>query len=179
MSKQRIAFHGTGLMGRPMAANLLKAGLPVTAWNRTIAKAEALRPAGAAIAASAAVAAEGADVVITMLEGGPVVEAVLFEDGVTAVLERGALVIDMSSAEPQRARAHAERLAKLGVGYLDAPVSGGTPAPRPAPSRSWRAAARRISSAPRRFSPPWAAPRGWDLRAPANWPSSATRSSCP
>lgn len=127
MTKPRIAFLGTGLMGGPMAANLLKAGFPVTAWNRTLAKAEALGPAGATVAASAAAAAEGADTVITMLEGGPVVETVLFEGGVASALVRSALVIDMSSAEPQRARAHAERLAALGIGYLDAPVSGGTP----------------------------------------------------
>jgi 2-hydroxy-3-oxopropionate reductase len=127
MTKPRIAFLGTGLMGEPMAANLLKAGFPLTAWNRTLAKAEALRPAGATVAQSAAAAADGADVVITTLEGGPVVEAVLFEGGVVGALKRGALVIDMSSAEPQRARAHAERLAALSIGYLDAPVSGGTP----------------------------------------------------
>ena len=127
MTNPRIAFLGTGLMGGPMAANLLKAGFPVTAWNRTLAKAEALGPAGATVAPSAAAAADGADVVITMLEGGAVVEAVLFEGGVVPALEQGALVIDMSSAEPQRARAHAERLAARGIGYLDAPVSGGTP----------------------------------------------------
>jgi 2-hydroxy-3-oxopropionate reductase len=127
MTKPRIAFLGTGLMGGPMAANLLQAGFPVTAWNRTLAKAEALRPAGATLAPTAAAAAAGTDVVITMLEGGPVVEDVLFEGGVVPALERGTLVIDMSSAEPQRARAHAERLGALGIGYLDAPVSGGTP----------------------------------------------------
>ncbi|HKX09177.1 MAG TPA: NAD(P)-binding domain-containing protein, partial [Stellaceae bacterium] len=82
MTKPRIAFLGTGLMGGPMAANLLKAGFPVTAWNRTLSKAEALRSAGATVAQSAPAAASGADVVITMLEGGPVVEAVLFEGGV-------------------------------------------------------------------------------------------------
>ncbi len=127
MSKPRIAFFGTGLMGAPMATNLLKAGFAVTAWNRTLSKAEPLRALGATVAPSAVVAAESADVVITMLEGGPVVEAVLFESGVMGALEPGALVIDMSSAEPQRARAHAERLGTLGIGYLDAPVSGGTP----------------------------------------------------
>ena len=127
MTKLRIGFLGTGLMGGPMAANLLKAGFLVTAWNRTLAKAEALRPAGATVAPSSEAAAADADVVITMLEGGPVVERVLFEIGVVSALKRGALVIDMSSAEPQRARAHAGKLAALGIGYLDAPVSGGTP----------------------------------------------------
>ncbi len=127
MTKPRIAFLGTGLMGAPMAANLLKAGFPVTAWNRTLSKAEALRPAGATVAPSAAAAAGGADVIITMLEGGPVVETVLFDAGVVPALKRGALIIDMSSAEPQRARTHAEKLGPLGISYLDAPVSGGTP----------------------------------------------------
>jgi len=127
MRTPRIAFLGTGLMGGPMATNLLKSGFPVTAWNRTLSKAEALRSAGGTVAPSAASAAEGADVVITMLESGPIVETVLFESHVVATLKPGALVIDMSSAEPQRARSHAERLAALGIGYLDAPVSGGTP----------------------------------------------------
>jgi 2-hydroxy-3-oxopropionate reductase len=127
MRTPRIAFLGTGLMGGPMAANLLKAGFPVTAWNRTRSKAEALRSAGGTVAPSAASAAEGADVVITMLESGPIVETVLFEGHVVGTLKPSALVIDMSSAEPQRARSHAERLAALGIGYLDAPVSGGTP----------------------------------------------------
>jgi len=127
MRTPRIAFLGTGLMGGPMAANLLKSGFPVTAWNRTRSKAEALRSAGGTVAPSAASAAEGADVVITMLESGPIVETVLFESHVVGTLKPGALVIDMSSAEPQRARSHAERLAALGIGYLDAPVSGGTP----------------------------------------------------
>jgi 2-hydroxy-3-oxopropionate reductase len=127
MSTPRIAFLGTGLMGGPMVTNLLKAGFPVVAWNRTLAKAEALRPAGATIAPGAASAAEGADVVITMLESGPIVETLLFDTHVVVTLKPGALVIDMSSAEPQRARAHAERLGALGMGYLDAPVSGGTP----------------------------------------------------
>jgi len=127
MSRPRIAFLGTGLMGAPMATNLLKAGFAVTAWNRTLSKAEALHAVGATVVPSAAVAAEIADVVITMLEGGPIVETVLFESGVVAALKPGTLVIDMSSAEPHRARAHAGRLATLGIGYLDAPVSGGTP----------------------------------------------------
>ncbi len=127
MTKPEIAVLGTGLMGGPMAANLLKAGFAVTAWNRTLAKAEALAPLGAKVAPFAAAAAKGADIVITMLENGSVVEDVLFGDGgVAAALRRGGLVIDMSSIEPSRARDHAARLEKLGIGYLDAPVSGGT-----------------------------------------------------
>jgi 2-hydroxy-3-oxopropionate reductase len=117
---------GIGLMGEPMAKNLLKAGFPLTAWNRTRAKAERLSPDGARVANSAAEAAAGADVVITMLENGAVVEDVLFAQGVAAAMRRGALVIDMSSIKPREARDHAARLAALGVRHIDAPVSGGT-----------------------------------------------------
>lgn len=124
---ERIAFLGIGLMGGPMAKNLLSAGLSLIAWNRTRAKAEALAPSGAKIAANAAEAMAGADLVITMLETGPVVDAVLFgPESAAATLRAGALVIDMSSIPPATAREHAARLKARGIGYLDAPVSGGT-----------------------------------------------------
>lgn len=124
---QRVAFLGIGLMGGPMAANLLAAGYGLSAWNRTAAKAEALAPHGARIAASAAAACAGADIVITMLENGPVVEEVLFgAPAAAAALAPGSLVIDMSSIPPATARRHAERLKARGVAHLDAPVSGGT-----------------------------------------------------
>lgn len=127
MTLPPIAFLGTGLMGRPMAASLLAGGYPLIAWNRTLSKAEALGPLGATVAPTAARAAERAEVAITMLESGAVVEAVLFSDGnAAASLAPGSLVIDMSSIEPNQARAHAEKLAARGIGYLDAPVSGGT-----------------------------------------------------
>lgn len=121
---ERIAFLGIGLMGAPMAERLIAAGFPVVLWNRTAAKAEAIP--GARVAPSPAAAAAEADVLITMLETGPVVEAVLFgEQGAAAALKRGALAIDMSSSPPPMARDHAQRFAARGIGYLDAPVSGG------------------------------------------------------
>ena len=124
---ERIAFLGIGLMGAPMATNLLKAGFSVTVWNRTPAKAETLAAAGAKVSPSAADAVHDADIVITMLTNGPAVEDVLFGGGkVAAAIRKGALVIDMSSIPPAIARDHAKRLAKLGVAHLDAPVSGGT-----------------------------------------------------
>ena len=126
MSTPTIALLGIGLMGEPMAKNLLKAGFPLVAWNRTRAKAERLAADGAHVAESAAAAAAGADVVITMLENGAVVEDVLFGQGVAAAMQRDALVIDMSSIKPREARDHAARLAAAGVRYVDAPVSGGT-----------------------------------------------------
>ncbi len=113
-------------MGAPMARRLLAAGFPVTAWNRTRAKAEALAADGARIAATPAEAVAGADAVITMLESGPVVTTVLFEGGAAAAARPGTLFIDMSSIPPSLARDHAERLRALGLRPIDAPVSGGT-----------------------------------------------------
>jgi 2-hydroxy-3-oxopropionate reductase len=126
-SLKNIAFLGIGLMGAPMAKNLIAGGFAVTAWNRDLAKAAALAGLGAKTAPSPAAATKGADAVITMLANGPAVEAVMFgAQGAAATLDTGALVIDMSSAPPALARDHAKRLGKQGVDYLDAPVSGGT-----------------------------------------------------
>jgi 2-hydroxy-3-oxopropionate reductase len=123
--KPVIAFLGIGLMGLPMARNLLKAGFVLRAWNRTAAKADALLPDGATAHASAAEAVSGADIIITMLEHGPAVASVL-SDATLASARPGALIIDMSSIPPAMARDHARRFAGLGLRTLDAPVSGGT-----------------------------------------------------
>lgn len=122
----KLALLGTGLMGRPMAHRLLAAGGSLTVWNRSPDKAAGLVAAGAVLAPSAAAAVQEADQVITMLEHGGVVRAVLQEGGVLAALRPGALFIDMSSIQPAEAREHAAWLAARGVGALDAPVSGGT-----------------------------------------------------
>ncbi|GBD47482.1 NAD(P)-dependent oxidoreductase [Methylopila sp. Yamaguchi] len=122
-----IAFLGTGLMGAWMARRLLGAGFAVTAWNRTLAKAEALTADGATVAPTAAAAAAQADVVVTMLENGAIVGEVLFgPDGAAAALKPGGVVIDMSSIPPAVAREHALKLAEMGLRHIDAPVSGGT-----------------------------------------------------
>ena len=122
----RIAFLGLGLMGASMARNLLDAGHDLTVWNRSPDKAAPLAEAGAAVAASAPEAAAGAELVVLMLENGPVVERVLFGAGTDAALALGAVVADMSSIKPAEARDHARRLAARGARHLDAPVSGGT-----------------------------------------------------
>ena len=122
----KLSLLGTGLMGAPMARRLCASGLPVTVWNRTRAKAEALRPYGAQVADSAADAVRDADLVITMLEHGDAVQNLLFAQGVADALPRGAMLVDMSSIRPAEARAHAAALAERGVAHLDAPVSGGT-----------------------------------------------------
>jgi 2-hydroxy-3-oxopropionate reductase len=113
-------------MGLPMAANLLKAGFDLTAWNRTSATADPLKTLGGRIAATAAEAVAGADVVIAMLLNEAVVEQVLKSDSVLRAIKPGALVIDMSSIPPAAARRHHAHLASLGLRHLDAPVSGGT-----------------------------------------------------
>ncbi|HEY1391953.1 MAG TPA: NAD(P)-dependent oxidoreductase [Methylibium sp.] len=123
---KKIAWLGTGLMGAPMARRLCEAGFELTAWNRTPAKAQALAQHGARVGGSPAQAVLGADIVVTMLEHGGVVRDVLFEQGAATALQRGALVIDMSSIKPSEAREHAAALAALGMAHLDAPVSGGT-----------------------------------------------------
>ncbi|WP_416407725.1 NAD(P)-dependent oxidoreductase [Agrobacterium rosae] len=120
-----IAFIGTGLMGGPMARNLLKAGFTLRVWNRSIEKAQALVADGAVLASSPADAAKGADVVITMLSDGKAVGELLFDGGVAEVLEKGAVVIDSSSIAPPIARDHSDSLKALGIGHIDAPVSGG------------------------------------------------------
>ncbi len=121
-----VALIGIGLMGLPMARRLCEAGLQPHLWNRTRAKAEPLAALGARVHDTPAQAVCDADIVVTMLEDGRVVESVLFEQGLAQALRPGSLLIDMSSIQPAQARSHGQRLAALGVGYLDAPVSGGT-----------------------------------------------------
>ncbi|WP_414691810.1 NAD(P)-dependent oxidoreductase [Noviherbaspirillum sp.] len=114
---------GIGLMGKPMAARLLQAGYPVTAWNRTPEKAAALLPLQASVAASVEAAVSKAHIVITMLEAGPVVAEVL----ALAVPAMGpaTLVIDMSSTRQSEAQAFDALVRDVGCTFIDAPVSGG------------------------------------------------------
>ncbi len=123
--RQPVAFLGTGLMGAPMSLNLLKAGFPLTVWNRTTEKTRPLAQRGAKVADTPAEAVAGAEFVLMILENGPVVDSVLFEMGMADAIPRGALVVDMSSIPPPTARDHAARLKARGVDHLDAPVSGG------------------------------------------------------
>ena len=126
---ERVAFIGLGIMGGPMAANLARAGFDLSVWNRTSEKAERFASEhGARAAVSPAAAAEGADALVTILPDSPEVEGVLFGDsGAAAALERGALVIDMSTIAPSAARRIGERLGGEGLDFLEAPVSGSRP----------------------------------------------------
>lgn len=121
-----LAVLGIGRMGLPIARRLCQAGLVVHVWNRTRAKAEVLAAEGVTVHDTAAQAVAGAEVVISLLEDGQAVAAVLFGQGVAAAMPAGALFMDMASIKPAEARLHAERLAALGKRHLDAPVSGGT-----------------------------------------------------
>ena len=121
-----VAVLGIGRMGLPMASRLCQAGFTVHAWNRTPAKAQPLTALGATVHAQVQDAVRGADIVISLLENGPVVEDVLFAQGAAQAMKQGALVVDMASIKPAEARDHAARLQTLGVQHVDAPVSGGT-----------------------------------------------------
>jgi len=121
-----IAVLGIGFMGFPMACRLCEAGHTVHVWNRSRDKAERVAPFGATVHDTPASAVRGAGIVISMLESGPVVEDVLFNQGTAAAMKHGTLVIDMASIQPREARDHAARLSDFGASHLDAPVSGGT-----------------------------------------------------
>ena len=122
----QLAVLGTGAMGFPMARRLCEAGHTVHAWNRSRDKALRLAPFGATVHDTAAAAVRQADLVVCMLESGPVVEEVLFRQGAAEAMRPGTLFIDMASIQPREARDHAARLAAHQVSQLDAPVSGGT-----------------------------------------------------
>ena len=120
-----IGFVGIGMMGKPMAVNLLKAGHNVTVVNRSQGKVQELAGMGATPGGSPADAARGAEVVGLCLVGDAVVESVLCgEDGVLAGAEPGTIVLDHSTVHPEFARHMEEACAAQGVTYLDAPVSG-------------------------------------------------------
>jgi 3-hydroxyisobutyrate dehydrogenase-like beta-hydroxyacid dehydrogenase len=123
MTLPTLAFLGIGLMGRPMAARLAQAGYPLRVWNRTPAKAEALRGVGAEPHEHLADAVRGAAVVISMLEDGQVAGQVI--DAALPALAPNALWIDMSSTRQREALAFHATLVRHGGRFLDAPVSGG------------------------------------------------------
>jgi 3-hydroxyisobutyrate dehydrogenase len=123
---KRIGFIGLGLMGSGMSMNILKAGFPLTVWNRTSSRAEPLAKAGARVAASPKDVAENSDIVIDMVTDSKDVEEVLLgSNGVIHGAKPGTLVIDMSTISPIKTRAMAAKFKEKGIRMLDAPVSGG------------------------------------------------------
>ncbi len=128
--KPNIAFIGLGNMGAPMAENLLKAGYMLSVYDLSEEATQRLQQAGASVAASPKDAASNAQVVISMLPAGKHVHSVYLGDngaeGLLAELPKGTLVIDSSTIAAADARLVAEAASKLGIDFLDAPVSGGT-----------------------------------------------------
>lgn len=124
----RIGFIGVGTMGLPMAANLVKKGFAVTAFDLNTEAVKAAVAAGMTAAASAAEAVAAADIVVTMLPSSPHVESVYGGDGgVINAARKGTLCIDMSTVDPAASRRVAAVAAERGLRFVDAPVSGGTP----------------------------------------------------
>jgi len=125
--RERVGFVGLGIMGRPMAKNLMAAGYELVLHNRTREKAEELASEGnAEVADSPREVAETCPVAITMLPGPAEVEGVVAgEDGLLAGTGGGSLIVDMSTSSPVLAKDLARRAGELGAGMLDAPVSGG------------------------------------------------------
>jgi len=122
----KLGFIGIGLMGRPMVLRLLAAGHEVTVWNRTLGKLQEVLEKGAKPADSPAAVARAADIVMLCVTDQHAAEAVLFhERGVIESASPGKIVVDFSSIAPASARAFAARLAEYGIGFVDAPVSGG------------------------------------------------------
>ena len=124
----RIAVIGLGTMGAPMAENLIKAGFEVTVQNRTRSREEALEALGAARAATPAAAASDAEIILTCVSDTPDVERVLLDPEIGAIngLKEGGLVIDCSSIAPEATRHVAEQFRARGIGFVDAPLSGGS-----------------------------------------------------
>lgn len=126
-STVKTGFVGLGLMGGPMAANLARAGFPLTVWNRTPHKAGPLRALGATVADSPAQVATASDVVVTMVSDDAALTEVLFgAAGLASGMVPGSVVVDMSTTSPQAMRDAAARLAGSGVALVDAPVFGST-----------------------------------------------------
>ena len=123
---KKIGFIGIGLMGFPMAKNLLKAGYNLKAFNRSQKKAEPLKEFGAEITTSIDDVVKDSDVLITMLTDDTAINDVMNSPNFLENLKQGATVIDMSSIKPTTATKYGNNLKSKNIKYLDAPVSGGT-----------------------------------------------------
>ena len=123
---KKIGFIGIGLMGLPMAKNILKSGYKLIAFNRSPKKADLLKEFGAEIAKSLGELVNNSDVIITMLTDDKAVDEVMNNQNFVENLKSGKILIDMSSVKPITAKKHANSLKLKDINYLDAPVSGGT-----------------------------------------------------
>ncbi len=125
--KPSVGFIGLGLMGRPMAANLLKAGHELTVWNRTASVADHLVSQGAKLAATPRDLAAASEVIFTIVSDPPALESVLWgKDGVFAGMKRGSVLIESSTVSPGLEKRAAASAAEVGCEFLEGPVTGGT-----------------------------------------------------
>jgi 3-hydroxyisobutyrate dehydrogenase len=125
---QKVGFIGLGLMGNPMAKNILKKGFPLTVYNRTPEKTKELVSLGASVANSPKELAAQVDILITMITSGKDVEEVLFgNNGMVEAAKQDLIVIDMSTIGPTKAREIGAKLKEHTIAFLDAPVTGSTP----------------------------------------------------
>ena len=129
-SKTKVGLIGLGLMGQPMGMNLLKAGFPLTVWNRTTSRANELVAMGAKLAKSPKEAAADSDVLITIVSDPPALESILWgssagDSGAISGLKSGSTYIDSSTVSPNLARKIARACSERSVRFLDAPVTGG------------------------------------------------------
>lgn len=124
---ERIGFVGLGIMGRGMVGNLLDAGTEVTVYNRTAERAAPFAERGATVETSPARVAAASDIVFICVSDTPDVEDVIFgTDGLAEGLASGTLVVDTSTVSPIATRSWSQRLSERGIGFLDAPISGGS-----------------------------------------------------
>ena len=121
-----VGFIGLGIMGQPMAGHILKAGYPLTVYNRTFSKTEQLASEGANVADNPAEVASQSEVIITIVSDSPDVEDVVAgSNGVIEGIKSGSVVVDMSTISPQMERNLDQKLREKGCNLVDAPVSGG------------------------------------------------------
>lgn len=127
---ERVGFAGLGIMGAAMARNIHAAGFDLTVWNRTASRTEPLVAEGARAAATPKELAQASDIVFICVSDTPDVEGLLFGtddgEGIAAGLSEGSLVVDNSTVNPDATKAWAAKLAERGIGFVDAPVSGGS-----------------------------------------------------
>jgi 3-hydroxyisobutyrate dehydrogenase-like beta-hydroxyacid dehydrogenase len=122
----KVGLIGLGLMGRPMGMNLLKAGFPLTVWNRTASRADELVAAGAKLAPSPRELAANSEFVLSIVSDPPALEEVLWgQNGAMQAFQRGGIYVDSSTVSPTLARKVASACEERGVRFLDAPVTGG------------------------------------------------------
>ncbi|CAN5474182.1 NAD(P)-dependent oxidoreductase [soil metagenome] len=127
MALERVGFAGLGTMGGAMAANLARAGFPLGVWNRTPGRTGPLVELGAQESASPAALAAGSDVLVTCVPDTPDVASLVFgPDGLAQGARSGSLIVDCSTISPSASVEFAGRLREQGVGFIDAPVSGGS-----------------------------------------------------